>query len=298
MTRTRANLLLLLAGATWGMGFIAQSTAMDAVGPHLFVALRFLVASVVVLPFAWMEMRRAAAPLTRRDHATHVLVGLVFFLGMAFQQVGLLTTTVTNSGFLTGLYVLFTPLIGIALFREWPHPVVWPAVLVAVGGVYLLSGGDLGALTLGDLLTVICAVFWGLQIVLIGRFVRVGGRPLALALTQFAVCAMLALAVALPTEEIAWGAIMEAGTAILYAGVVASALAFTVQIIAQAHTTAPQAAIFLSSEALFAALFGAALLGERIGAWGLVGCALIFTAMMAVEVVPALRPRLARASGV
>ena len=291
MTRTRANMLLLLAGATWGMGFIAQSTAMDAIGPHLFIALRFVVASLAVLPFAWREMRRAATPLGLRDHLTHALVGLVFFLGMAFQQVGLLTTTVTNSGFLTGLYVLFTPLLGILLFREWPHPVVWPAVGVAVGGVYLLSGGDLGALAVGDLLTVICAVFWGLQIVLIGRFVRSGGRPLALALTQFAVCAALAMVVALPTEEIAWSAIREAGSAILYAGLVASALAFTVQIIAQAHTTAPQAAIFLSSEALFAALFGAALLGERLGAWGLGGCALIFAAMVAVEVVPALRPR-------
>ena len=291
MTRTRANMLLLLAGATWGMGFIAQSTAMDAVGPHLFIALRFLVASLVVLPFAWAEMRRAPAPLTMRDHATHALVGFVFFLGMAFQQVGLLTTTVTNSGFLTGLYVLFTPLLAIALFREWPHPVVWPAVLVALGGVYLLSGGDLGALATGDVLTVICAVFWALQIVLIGRFVRAGGRPLALALTQFAVCAALALLVALPTEEIAWASIREAGWAILYAGVVASALAFTVQIIAQAHTTAPQAAIFLSSEALFAALFGAALLGERVGPGGLLGCALIFAAMVAVEVVPALRHR-------
>ena len=297
MTRTRANLLLLLAGATWGMGFIAQSTAMDAIGPYLFVALRFLVASLAVLPFAIIEMRRANAALTRRDHATHALVGLVFFLGMAFQQVGLLTTTVTNSGFLTGLYVLFTPLLGIALFREWPHPVVWPAVLVATGGVYLLSGGNLSALTTGDVLTVICAVFWGLQIVLIARFVRAAGRPVALALTQFAVCAALAFLVAVPTEEIAWDAIREAGVAILYAGIIASALAFTVQIIAQAHTTAPQAAIFLSSEALFAALFGAALLGERMGFLGLAGCALIFAAMVAVEVVPALRVRAVRAPG-
>ena len=290
MTRTRANALLLLAGATWGMGFIAQSTAMDAIGPYLFIALRFAVASLAVLPLAWREMRRAATPLTAREHGGHAAVGIVFFLGMAFQQVGLLTTTVTNSGFLTGLYVLFTPLLAIVLFRQWPHPVVWPAAAVALLAIFLLGGGSLTALTRGDAYTVVCAVFWGLQIVLIGRVVRGGGRPLALAFTQFAVCGGLALAVALAVEPIGWPAIRAAGAAIVYAGLVASAFAFTVQIVAQQHTTAPQAAIMLSSESLFAALFAVLLLGERIGAIGLVGCALLFGAMLAVEIVPALRP--------
>ena len=295
MTRTRANALLLLAGATWGMGFIAQSTAMDAIGPYLFIALRFVVASLAVLPLALREMRRAPAPLRARDHATHALVGAVFFAGMAFQQVGLLTTSVTNSGFLTGLYVLFTPLLGIALFREWPHPVVWPAALVALVAIFLLGGGSLSTLVIGDVYTIVCAVFWAAQIVLIGRFVRAGGRPLALALTQFAVCAGLAALVAVAREPIAWEAIRAAGPAILYAGLVASAFAFTVQIVAQAHTTAPQAAIMLSSESLFAALFAALFLDERLAAIGLVGCALLFVAMLAVELVPLLRP--ARAVG-
>ena len=290
MTRTRANALLLLAGATWGMGFIAQSTAMDAIGPYLFIALRFAVASLAVLPLAVMEARRAPAPLDRRRHGGHVLVGVVFFLGMAFQQVGLLTTTVTNSGFLTGLYVLFTPLLAVLLFRQWPHPVVWPAAAVALVAIFLLGGGSLSALTRGDAYTVICAVFWGLQIVLVSRVVGGGDRPIALALTQFAVCGGLALLVALAIEPIEWVAIREAGRAVLYAGIVASAFAFTVQIVAQAHTTAPQAAIMLSSESLFAALFAVLLLDERLAPIGLVGCLLLFAAMLAVEIVPALRP--------
>ena len=295
MTRTRANALLLLAGATWGMGFIAQSTAMDAIGPYLFIALRFAVASLAVLPLAVIEARRASAALAPRRHGGHVLVGVVFFLGMAFQQVGLLTTTVTNSGFLTGLYVLFTPLIAIALFRQWPHPVVWPAAVVALVAIFLLGGGSLTALTRGDAYTVVCAVFWGLQIVLIGRVVGEGERPIALALTQFTVCGGLALAVAVATEPIEWAAIREAARAVLYAGLVASAFAFTVQIVAQAHTTAPQAAIMLSSEALFAALFALMFLGERLPPIGWVGCALLFAAMLAVEIVPTLRPRRASA---
>lgn len=297
MTRTRANALLLVAGATWGMGFIAQSTAMDAIGPHLFIALRFVIASLAVLPLAWRETRRATAPLRPRDHLAHASVGMVFFLAMAFQQVGLLTTTVTNSGFLTGLYVVFTPLIAVLLFREWPHRVIWPAAALALLGIFLLGGGSLSALVVGDLLTVVCAVFWAAQVVLIGRVVRAGGRPMALAFTQFATCAGLAALVALATEPIAWEAIRRAGPEILYAGFVASAFAFTVQIVAQRHTTAPQAAIMLSSESLFAALFAALFLGERLAAIGLLGCLLLFASMLLVELVPLLRPRRAGPEG-
>ena len=289
MTRTAANALLLLAGATWGMGFIAQSTAMDDVGPFLFIAARFAVACAVVAPLAWFEAKRAETPITARDHSIHALVGVALFLGMAFQQVGLLTTTVTNSGFLTGLYVVFVPFVAIILFKEWPHRIVWPGVAIAVFGVYLLGGASLASFVVGDAYTVICAGFWALQVVLIGRFVRASGRPIALALTQFAVTGLLALGVALLIEPIEWSAIRAAGVEILYAGTLASGLAFTIQIVGQRYTTAPQAAIMLSSESLFAALFGTLLLGEVIGPLGLVGCGLILTAMLMVEIVPGLR---------
>ena len=289
MTRVTANALLLLAGATWGMGFIAQSTAMDDVGPFLFIAARFAVACAVVAPLAWFEAKRAVTPITIRDHSIHAMVGVALFLGMAFQQVGLLTTTVTNSGFLTGLYVVFVPFVAIALFREWPHRIVWPSVVIAVFGVYLLAGASLASFAVGDVYTVICAAFWALQVVLIGRFVRVSGRPIALALMQFAVTGVLALLIAVVIEPIEWSAIRAAGIEILYAGTLASGLAFTIQIVGQRYTTAPQAAIMLSSESLFAALFGTLLLGEVIGPLGLLGCALILVAMLMVEIVPALR---------
>ena len=288
MSRSAANALLLLTGAIWGMAFVAQSTAMEAIGPFLFIALRFAVACVVVAPFALLEMRRAPRPMEVGDHKVHALVGVALFLGMAFQQVGLLTTTVTNSGFLTGLYVVFVPLIGIALFRQWPHPIVWPCIALAVTGVAMLGGG-LGSFAIGDLYTLICAAFWGLQVVLIGRFVRTSGRPIALALMQFVVTTVLASVVAIAIEPIEWEAITRVGWEILYTGTLASGLAFTLQIVGQRYTTAPQAAIILSSESLFAALFGALVLGERLGALGLAGCGLIFLAMLLVELVPMLR---------
>lgn len=293
MNRLQANALLLFAGAIWGMGFIAQAKAMDSIGPYLFIALRFLVACAFVLPFAIIESRRAqnansAAKSTLQitDIVKFCLIGLALFAGMATQQVGLLTTSVSNSGFLTGLYVVFTPLVAIILFREMPKKVIWPAALISLVGIYLLSGGDLAALVIGDLLTILSAFFWGVQVVLIARFVENTARPLALSLTQFAVTAGLAFIVALASEPIIWQKIVEAAPQILYTGIFASGIAFTLQVIGQRYTTAPQAAIFLSSEAPFAALFAFLWLGERIGIVGVGGCVMIFTAMLLVELWP------------
>lgn len=295
MTRSRANALLLVAGAIWGMGFVAQATAMDSIGPFLFVALRFLVASVVLLPFAWLEARRTGRTSGRsvslREYGQFALIGLALFGGMATQQVGLLTTTVTNSGFLTGLYVIFTPLVAVALYREWPHVVVWPAALLALTGIGLLSSGGSAGLVSGDLLTIGSAVFWAVQVVLIGRFVSESGRPMLLSLVQFAVTGLLAGVVAAVREPFVLDAVMAALPSILYAGIFASGLAFTLQVVGQRYTTAPQAAIFLSSEAPFAALFGHLFLDERMAMIGLAGCAMILMAMLLVELVPMLAAR-------
>ena len=302
MTRTRANLLLLLAGALWGMGFVAQSTGMDDLGPFSFVAWRFVIASIVVAPFALRESRRVAAtrtdaPIDAVRLRRFALVGAMLFLGMATQQVGLLTTTVTNSGFLTGLYVVFTPLFAVALFGDRPHRVVWPAALLALAGIGLLSGGGMAGPSVGDLLTVASAGFWALQVVLIARF-GAAGRPMALSLVQFVVTAVLAGIVALALEPFDAAALARAAPSVLYAGVVASGVAFTLQVVAQRWTTAPQAAIFLSSEAPFAALFGFLALGERVRPIGLVGAGLILASMLIVELVPMLGRRASAATPV
>lgn len=288
MSRIQANLLLLLAAAIWGGGFVAQSTAMKAIGPFWFIGLRFAVATIVVLPFVWQENRKAKRPLTRRHLSSFFLVGVALFGGAATQQIGLLTTTVTNSSFITGLYVVFVPLIAVVFLRRPPHWVVWPGALMALAGIYLLSGGSFSRLTGGDLLTVVCAVFWAVQITLAGSAVKETGRPLGLSATQFAVTAVAALVIAMVTEPISIADIRAALGEILYVGIFSSGLAFVLQVIGQRYTTAPQAAIFLSSEALFGASLGALLLGETMGPLGYLGCALMFTAMLAVELVPEL----------
>ena len=291
ISRVRANLLLLLAGAIWGMGFVAQSTAMAAIGPMLFIGLRFVASTVAIAPFALREYRRADTPVPREAWRQFAFVGTLLFSAMTAQQYGLLTTSVTNSGFLTGLYVVMTPFLAVALMRQWPHWIVWPAALACVAGIFLLSGGQLDRLVAGDWLTVLCALFNALQLIYLGRTVMRFGLPVTLAVTQFAICAVLGLAAAFAFEPVDFAAIGAALPEIVYTGVFSGGVAFTLQAIAQRHTTAAQAAIFLSSEAVFAALFAALFLQERLPGIALAGCGLIFAAILAVEVVPALATR-------
>lgn len=289
MTPRLANLLLLAAGAIWGMGFVAQSTAMAAVGPLLFVGLRFLIATIVTLPFALAEARRSKGPVPKRGRIGFLAIGVALFAGIAFQQFGLLTTSVTNSGFLTGLYVVFVPILMVVALRRAPHPVIWPSSAIAFIGLYLLSGGAIFSMRIGDVFTIIAAFFWAVQVILIGKFGEETERPLALSATQFAICAVLGLAGAVVFEDISLAGITAAAPEILYAGAIASGLAFTLQVIGQRHTAAPLAAILLSTEAVFAAIFGAIFLGERIGPEGYFGGLLIFAAIVAVEGWPAWR---------
>ncbi len=291
MTRIQANLLLLLAAAIWGGGFVAQSTAMKAIGPFWFIGLRFVIAAVAVLPFMLFEARKTRVKTAPRHLKLYLLTGLALFGGAATQQIGLQTTTVTNSSFITGLYVVIVPLIAVVFLRRSPHWVIWPGAIMAVSGIYMLSGGQLSALTTGDLLTVVCAVFWAGQITLAGITVSETGRPLALSTAQFAVTGACALAVAVVVEPISWAAVWAAAPEILYVGIFSSGVAFSLQVIGQRYTTSSQAAIFLSSEALFGASLGALLLGETMPPLGYAGCALMFTAMLLVEVVPEITRR-------
>ena len=287
MSRPVANLLLLLAALIWGSAFVAQSTAMRDLGPLTFTGLRFLIAAIVVAPFAIREhANRALAPLTRGQMLRFTGLGLVFFLAIALQQTGMTVTTVTNAGFLTAIYVVLTPILGLLAFKERPHAVVWPAALVTLAGIWLLGGGGIDRLNAGDLLMIICAVFWALHVCLLGGMAASSGRPLTLSAWQFAVVGIVAIVPGLILEPVSLQAIAAAGPEILYTSVFSGGLAYTLQTIGQRWTRAGDAAILLSSEALFGALFGALLLGERLTLAGLVGCMLIFFSIVAVQVVP------------
>lgn len=288
-----ANLLLLLAGMVWGMGFVAQETALEDMGPMLFTGLRFLLAGLVVLPFAIREQINAKTKLSLGSFKWLLPIGVIFFLALALQQVGLMTTNVTKAGFLTALYVLFVPLILFVILREKQVWIIWPAALLALTGIYMLSGGEISSLNGGDWLMVVGAVFWAVHVILMGKVVVKMGTPVTMATSQFLICGCLGVLgyfaaplTGIPEPVASLSMIREALPEILYAGIFAGALAFSLQAIAQQYTAASSAAILLSSESLFAALFGAILLGERLSIIGYLGCGLIFLAMVLVELKP------------
>ncbi|MGV3550121.1 DMT family transporter [Rhizobium sp.] len=291
MTRIQANLVLLLTAAIWGAAFVSQNLAMNSMGPLWFVGIRFIIGFLVVLPFAIREHGRAKTPLTPRSMMAYALCGLALLAGAIAQQIGMLTTTVTNASFLTGLYVIIVPVLSVIFLRRLPHWIVWPAALLALTGIFYLSGGKLSALVVGDFWIILCAAFFGTQVLLVGIFMSGSDRPLTLSAVQFLVTGVIALIIAAAIEPISWDGIVEAAPHLLYSGIVSSGIAYTLQVVGQRWTTAPQAAIFLASESLFGAFFGALILGERIPVLGYLGCALIFLAMLLVELVPELTKR-------
>jgi len=299
MSRAVANLLLLLTAFIWGSAFVAQATAMEKIGPVLFTALRFLLAALVVLPFALHEGRGRLYPpgagrLIGGGWLQPVAVlAAVFLAGQITQQFGVMLTTVTNAGFLTALYVILVPIFGIYLYGTWPNPTVWPAAGVALLGTWLLSGG-LDGMRAGDFWIMLSAVFWALQVVLLGPLVAETGRPFFLVFTQAAVGGAAALVAAFLTEPIVLDQILAAWPELLFAGALSGGLAFSLQAIGQRHTGAADAAVVFSSEAVFAALAAAVLLGERLQPAGWIGCALILAAVVSVQLAPLVALRLRR----
>ncbi len=289
MTRLRADLLLLLTALIWGAAFVGQSTAMEHLGPFMFLGTRFLLATLVVLPFAFAENR--SGPPLRQDHlALMSLAGLIFFIGSITQQAGLLATTVTNAGFLTALYVVLVPIIAFMALRHRLPWVVWPAAALSLTGTWLLGGG-LSGLNWGDGIMIFSAVFWALQVLLVGSLAARSGRPITLATLQFGVTAFLGLGLGFLFEPASLNSLLAAWKELLFTGIISGGLGFTLQAVGQRYTPASDAAIIMSSEALFAALFGALLLGERLPLIGWLGCTCILVAVIGVQLAPLWRQR-------
>jgi drug/metabolite transporter (DMT)-like permease len=267
---------------------------MAHLGPLTFSGTRFLLGGVALIPFALAELRRKRVRLGDFTPGRWGMIGLLctaFLVGSVLQQYGLTLTSVTNSGFLTALYVLFVPLIAYLALRLRPHPVIYLGAPLALVGIFYLNGGPLGALNFGDLLVIVSAVFWGGHVFLLGQLSRATALPVTLSAITFVAVGVLCGGFAIPLEAPDLGGFGATWMEILYTGLLSTALAFTLQAIAQQHGPAANAAIILSAESLFAALGAALLLGERLSPVGYAGAALIFVAIVLVEAVPALISR-------
>ena len=283
----RADLLMLITAMIWGSAFVAQRLGMDNIGPFLYTGLRFALACLALLPVLMLLQRcqkRPAAPLNRNLLLGGIVMGLALSLGINLQQVGLLFTTVTNSGFITGLYVIVVPILGL-LIGQRSSAGIWLGASLAVVGMFLLSVGEGFTVASGDWLQLAGAFVWGIHVLLVGFFAN-RHDPLRLALIQFITCAVISLLLALVFETATLDGILAAAPAIVYGGLFGVAVGFTLQVVAQQHAIASHAAIILSLEAVFAAIAGALLLGEMLAPRGYLGCALMFGGMLLAQLWP------------
>ncbi|AZC22993.1 DMT family transporter [Pseudomonas sessilinigenes] len=283
----RADVLMLITAVIWGSAFVAQTSGMNHIGPFLYSGLRFALGSLCLLP---LVLRRPATDRPAEPFLTPgllrggMLMGLALALGINLQQVGLMFTSVTNAGFITGLYVIVVPLLGLLLGHRTALG-TWLGAVLAVVGMFLLSVGEGFHVASGDWLQLIGAFVWGGHVILVGLFAS-RHDPIRLAFLQFATCSAASLTLALCLEPIHWPAIVGAGPAILYGGVVAVGIGYTLQVIAQKHAIASHAAIILSLEAVFAAIAGAWLLDESLQMRGYMGCALMLSGMLVAQLWP------------
>jgi drug/metabolite transporter (DMT)-like permease len=277
---------LVAVTAVWGLTFVQVKDAVELYPLFAFLAVRFAIASATLALPAAPRLRT----MDRRGWTAGALLGLLLALGYALQTAGLERTTVSSAGFVTGLYVVFTPLFALVLFRIRSGRAAWLGIAIATAGLALLSGVDPGS-PAGDLLVLGGSAAYSLQIALLERYAP---RYDPLAFTQVEMLAAFAgfavVAVSLGQVEVPAGATVWA--ALLVTGIFASALAFLVQTWAQRRTSATQTALAFAMEPVFAAFFGYTLAGDRLGPLGWLGCSAIMAGIVVAE--PAAASALAR----
>ena len=281
----KSDVLLLITAIIWGFAFVAQRVGMGYVGPFTFNGIRFAIGSLSLLPLVLISRGRQTAanrilppPGLKTILTGGGALGLTLFAGASLQQIGLVYTTAGKAGFITGLYVIIVPILGL-IWRQQPRIGTWIGAFMAAIGLYLLSITEEFTIELGDLLVLIGAFFWAAHVLIIG-WLSPRINPIKLAFSQYVACSILSLITASIVEVITFNSIVAAAIPILYGGLLSVGIAYTLQVVAQRDAYPAHAAILLSLEAVFAAIGGWLILGEIISPRGLVGCGLMLFGML------------------
>lgn len=290
MSNIPGEVLLLMTAIVWGTGFVAQRKAMEGMQPFVFIALRFFLGCLVLLPVLISRIPRTKSETkaafdwkanVRKLVLPSLICGLFLFAGTSLQQLGIMTTSASKAGFLTAIYLVIVPVLGIFIGKKvnlW----VWIGVALAMAGVWLLSVGIEMNIQTGDILLIIGALFWALQILALDHYIE-KLDALGLAFGQFLTAAVFGTIVSLILESGPLVTNASAWWSLLYSGVVAVGIGFTLQVIGQSKVDPALASLILSLEAVFAVLGGMIFLGERLSSREWLGCAVMLAAVILVQ---------------
>ncbi len=278
--RLKADLSLLLVSIIWGSAFVAQRFAGQMGSVYMFNGARYLLAAVVVLPFAIKRIGPATQRYTisRAEYQWMFVAGFLLFLGSALQQLGIVYTTAGNAGFITSLYVVLVPIVLFLLWREKSHWISIVAVGLAGVGAFFLSTGGRFEVRAGDVIELGGALFWTLHVIVLGKY-ALKFEPMSFSVGQLVVCGMLNRGVGVFAEK-SMPLSLPLLTAIAYTAIFSIGLCYTLQIWAQKHTAPADAALILSFESVFAVISGWFLLDEKLTPIQIFGCVLIFVAVL------------------
>jgi len=286
-TDLRADLLLLATAFIWGFAFVFQSTAMDHVGPIIFVFGRFVIAAVAILPIWYLMEKPKKVFVYQAVDKKALQLGVIMAVGMLLQQAGLLYTTVDRAGFLTGVYIIFVPIIGLLMGSktEWQ---TWLGVMFALFGLYFLAQIEAANFLLGDGLILISSVVWALHVIYTGKVAN-QISVFRLMFLQFTIAAVISGVAMVIFEVWDWQAVKAAAVSLLFVGVLSSGVGFSLQVIGMRTAPASHTALILSFEAVFAAIGGWWLLDEYLSTTELIGCGLILVGGLASQLKLFLR---------
>jgi drug/metabolite transporter (DMT)-like permease len=278
----KSDLILLLTAAIWGFAFVAQRVGMDYVGPFTYNGVRFALGSLTIAPLLLAGRGRSGPPAIAASARLFIFgggaLGGVLYVAASLQQAALLYTTAGKAGFITGLYVVIVPILGL-FWHKRPSAGTWAGALLAAAGLYLLSVTETFRMEYGDLLVLVSAVFWSFQVLMVA-WLSPRTRPVELAFYQFSICSLLSLVSAVWFEAVAWASLVAASVPILYGGVLSVGVAYTLQVVAQRDAQPAHASILMSLEAVFAALGGWLLLEETLSLRAGIGCGLMLAGML------------------
>ena len=286
MDRMKNNILLVLTALIWGCAFVAQSVGMDYVGPFTFNMARFLIGAIVLLPVIWfMDRQRKTGAEKGAGQKTLIIGGICCGIALAvastLQQWGILFTTVGKAGFITAMYIVIVPLLGIFIGKK-VRPLIIGCVAIAVVGFYFLCMTESLRLGLGDFLVLLCAIAFSIHILVIDHF-SPKADGVKLSCIQFFTCGILSGIPALLFEHPELSSILKAWQPILYAGIMSCGVAYTLQVIGQKNMNPTVASLILSLESCISVLAGWINLGQQLSIKEFLGCIIMFTAIILAQ---------------